>query len=58
MWSSDPEALTVASVMGWSRTTAYRVLHEGTLPVIKISRSRYAVSTAVLLAWLDGENAA
>lgn len=57
VWSSDPTAMTVASVMGWSRSTAYGVVKEGRLPSIKISRARYAVSTAALLQWLDGDAA-
>lgn len=57
VWSPDPGALTVASVMGWSRATAYQAVKDGRVPSIKISRSRYAVSTAALLRLVDGSAA-
>lgn len=54
VWSSDPAAMTVATVMGWSRSAAYKAVNDGNIPSVKVSRNRYAVSTLALLAFIDG----
>lgn len=51
--STDPDALTVATVTGWPKSAAWRAVHDGRLPAIKISRGRYVVSTEVLLRIID-----
>lgn len=58
LWSKDPNVLTAAKALSWSRSSIYRAVDSGALPVIRTSASRYVVSTSVLLRLVDGENAA
>jgi excisionase family DNA binding protein len=37
-----------AAILGMSRATAYRAAKAGLLPVVKVSKRRYVVSTSVL----------
>ena len=55
LWADDPTVLCAGRVMGWSKSATYKAAADGWLPVVKVSATRFVVSTSVLLALVDGE---